>query len=256
MRPQRRQRARRPGFTLIELLLAMGLFTVSMAMVAALFPAALYQAKVADEYTMATIIGENAIATIRARIPDNHLDLPTDANFIPLPVSAALSAAIHQQDMLYPQDPNLRSQNTTYGWVALVRLVSDNDYIFAVVPYAIPRLSVSRDYDLQGGNDLYPMPTRLDNVEVTVSTDGDYVTAKIDPNFIAKGSPVILNDGRYTFIIDRTEGVTPPEAVLSDKLGVPNGGKEQRSFWVYGGGGDQLDSPAIGCFTFRTSLHP
>ena len=62
------------GFTLIELLLALGLFTVSIAMVACLFPAAIFQAKIADEHTMAAIISQNAIATIRPigiiRIPE------------------------------------------------------------------------------------------------------------------------------------------------------------------------------------------
>ena len=244
-----------PGFTLIELLLAMGLFAVSMAMVAALFPAALYQAKVADEHTMATVIGENAITTIKIRIPYGHTDLPADAVFVPLPIST--TGPVHEQDMLYPLDPNIRSQNTKYGWVGLVRCLGNNanDYVFVVVPYAISRTAPPRDYDLQADpNDDCPMPRYFDDVPVTVSGDGAFVTADIDPNFIAIGSPVILDTGQYAFIVGRTDDPVDPQAILSGTLGVATGATTDKNMWVYGGGGRDLDSPAIGCFTFRTSL--
>ena len=257
------------GFTLIELLLALGLFTVCIAMVACLFPAAIFQAKAADEHTLAAIIEQNAFATIRARVtyarlnnmdPNAQRGVAVDPNaFVPLVIDPVDDPNVRGVD-LQPQDALYLSQNassvTNSGWVALVRQVAPNrnDYEVVIVPYAINKLdgggSGRVDFALNGNPTNHPAARHEANVSVTVGPDG-IATANIDPRFIAVGSPVIFANGRYAFIVGQDP--TTGRAVLSANFGAT---ATPVDVYVYGGGGGGRKSPAIGCLVVRTSLKP
>lgn len=261
MSTQGRQREAGRGFTLIELLLALGLFTVSVAMVACLFPAAIFQAKTADEHTMASIISQNAMATIRARMSNARL-----MNNSPDP-NLARSAAVGQtfeildsnatdavhagvdldpNDTLYGAPLGLRQ----FGWVGLVRRASAaaNDYQFVIVPYAVARGQTPT---------LVQVPLRV------VSVQADMTWA--DPNgvTIPVGSPVILSGnppGKFAYVTGTTVDTSGnPRVILSGTLDLAVGtilNNVDVWFLQVPGALAADKSPALGCVTFRTSLRP
>lgn len=58
----------RAGFTLMEILIALSIFGVGLAMAAALFPAAVGEHEKAVEYTLSTMMCNNAIAQAKSQL--------------------------------------------------------------------------------------------------------------------------------------------------------------------------------------------
>ncbi len=77
-------RSRAAGFTLMEVLLSIGILGVGLVLAAALFPAALLHNRTSAANTLGTLVCENTLTVVRARVRDadyvaNHTD-PTVMN--------------------------------------------------------------------------------------------------------------------------------------------------------------------------------
>ena len=241
------------GFTLIEIMLAMGIMAVGMAMVAALFPAAILQSKDADHYTKSVLISRNAEAVICAEA--NYAGFFVglgDTEFHVLTINDTPGGVIHSQDATYPTDGP--PADSSYGWVALVRRVTAgaNDYQFVVIPF---RKLPSIDY---GDDDRPDDPQR---VTMGLDADPDEPSALFeDADDLAVGSPVVVAAGEFTGRFAFIERVDGEKVYLSNTLGVPNfltdpGGIDREiDLYVLRGGGESEAPPAIGCYVFRTAL--
>jgi type II secretory pathway pseudopilin PulG len=252
-------RAAARAFTLIELLLALGLFTVSIAMVACLFPAAIFQAKAADEHTMASIISQNAMATIRARLTDARLQnqnnvrvAPVVAGFQQLDIDPTLivdpntivpnpaGVDLDPADYLYRYSPGI----TQYGWIALVRHLAANDYQFMIMPYAVTRGQAP--------------PVFYAAIPVQVNVGTDMTTADLGTAPVLVGAPLIRNSGRYTYIVGQVPDPGNPSrqlAILADSFGFnPGLNPAENMQYCQIASGDK--SPILSCVAFRTFLQP
>ena len=251
----------RAGFSLIELMLALGLMATGMAMVATIFPAAIVQAKEANNKTLGVLIARNAEVTIKARVRQGHV--PTgvlEAVGIGAPGDAD-PYVLHKYDCRYPgvlepgvfvdlnnpsQEVRDRYDDARYGWLVLGRRIgSANDCQFVVVPYAKPP--------------AITVEPRLVGVRIEVTRNPDSVVAVFDDtdaDFIAIGSPVIhAETGRYASI-ERIDENDSTRVYLSNGLGLWEGQTENFNVWVVPGASPGALSPAIGLHVFRTPLQP
>ncbi len=70
-----RPASRRPGFSLLEIMIAIMIMGLGMVMVATIFPVSLGMARDTVRSDMALIVADAAIATLRAKVPVEKLDL-------------------------------------------------------------------------------------------------------------------------------------------------------------------------------------
>jgi len=224
------------GFTLIEILLALGIMAFALSMIAAVFPVAILQSKQADRATMATLIGENAQAVIKATARHSAFNgVPPSMTLVHIKDGGSGSRALHIDDTRYPTG----DEESAYGWVALVRQAPGgaNDYQFVVIPY-------EKQPGVDYGADDYPTLVPFNGVSVSGKT-----ASFAKQTDMAIGSPLIRGDGGgFTYIV----GIDGPKAILAAEVG------SSSTFWVLhhtdktGGG----RSPALGCMMFRLSLQP
>ena len=143
-------RARR-GFSLIEIMLALGVLGVGMVMVAAIFPAAIYQTRAADRTTHAILICENARAILTMKATHTGMGamgggLDVNTEFAPVviddpdrptPPDIVNPRVIHADDAWYPTGPLMTGVNDRQGWVAMARRVAHgaNNYQIVVIAY-------------------------------------------------------------------------------------------------------------------------
>lgn len=149
------------GFTLIEIMLALGVLGVGMIMVAAVFPAAIYQTRAADRTTHSILICDNARAILQLKATHGRMDVLPDIDtaFVPVVIDDPAGEdplddiVIHADDAWYPSGPYLAEFNDRQGWVALARRYGsdDNDYQIVVIAY---RKFDGMGYEVDGGNSV------------------------------------------------------------------------------------------------------
>ena len=100
------RRARREGFSLTEVLLALSILGIGLAMVMAVFPAAIEESRNSVENVLGTIICENGLSICKVRVPRASVAGTTLA-----PVALSSSART------YPADSN----DATRGFLVLGR---------------------------------------------------------------------------------------------------------------------------------------
>jgi len=179
-RPMNRRTPTPAGFTLIEIMLALGVLGVGMIMVAAIFPAAIYQTRAADRATHAVLICDNARATLQLKATEDAINTMWASGapennvasaFAPVKIDdpardllryeashALTNIAIHAEDARYPTGPLVADINDRQGWVALVRHMpgTQHDYQFVVIAYrTFDGMDYQYDYtDRTGGKDV------------------------------------------------------------------------------------------------------
>lgn len=162
------------GFTLTELMIALGIMVIGLSMVAASFPAAVLEHKDAVDYSMSTLICDNAAAISQTVM--SHGSLKNTA------VNSFPAAGSIRQDLL-PQQPDRNYVFDRYGFVMAYRQIvrggksadQSNEYQVVIVPYR--KLGA--------------------NVTFTDVPDASNVSA------LAVGSPVIKKDtGEFAFVVD------------------------------------------------------
>jgi len=245
------------GFSLIELILAMGLFAVGMAMIAAMFPVAIVQSKQANQQTLAILIGENAEAIIKTKLKSSEMSgFPQNGPWAPLVFGSIAPPPfqIHTNDGMYPAG----NSASPYGWTALARCGGSNQFEFCVIPYSYRPAVTPMDFNEDGTTDQRASPKKIN---ATVEVKGKLCTLKVakgDGKYLAVGSPVIFAAGRpaqYAVIL----GVEPPSATeatatISNGLGAAEGAPLTGDVWVVRSAVDGMSSAAIGCYVFRAYL--
>jgi len=220
------RRARREGFSLTEVLLALSILGIGLAMVMAVFPAAIEESRNSVENVLGTIICENGLSICKVRVPRASVAGTTLA-----PVALSSSART------YPADSN----DATRGFLVLGRRLNvvRNEYQLVIVSYA--KRQVSNDVKAEFiGKSIDPNATQL-----TVNAGQKYL--------LQLGSPVIdAATGNYATIL----AVNDQTAVLDHGLGSAGG---TLYFIIETSGGSPLSgakvSPAMTVMVARTGLN-
>lgn len=260
----------RPGLTLVEIMIAMALFTVGIAMVAAAFPTGIQQSQVTARTTMGMLIGENALAVCQAKLTEQAWRDRFGSNATNLQNIEDVNNPAN--DLLADDDQKCRDltdsqgvvslADSRYGWLALGRRVVDdgNDFLLVIVPYIKLPGGVTPQLVHIQITAVNPDPTI---VELEEFTDSNHPAAPRD-SYVAIGSPVIrADDGRFAFIVglDDVAGsrfvklsndlelqendevfIVPAPPVVEDNPPLPPVARGM--------------SPAVGCYAFRTALQP
>lgn len=119
---------RRAGFTLVELMLAIGILGVGLVMIGTAFPSAMLENKQSMDDTMATLVGQNAVAIARTRLRHSFLS------------GARWDAGDWIDASLIPQAEQAYTplgEATRFGYLMKVKRLQSgrNDYAVAVLPY-------------------------------------------------------------------------------------------------------------------------
>ncbi len=261
--------AARRGFSLVEILLSLGILSVGLTMVAALFPAGMFLSKKSQELTMGSLVADNGRAVAMAKLRHTTCDAKLGKTLAVVPVGQDSSDLLSSFDVAYRIVPEVKPEDddemdykgTTwsraeewktrrYGWLLLGSQPKDgvNDYQFAVIPY---QLFAGYDYFANG----MPEPVLC---KVTVATDGDLASSFQKPDLAALNSPVIdVATGRYAIVTKVAvdgDGKPTGRVDLSGDMGFTS--SKTIEAWVLPGVNRGAKSPAIGCLTFRTSLSP
>lgn len=199
-------RARPRGFSLVELMISIGILGVGLAMAAALFPAAIIENQQSANDILGTIMCENALAVVKAKIKANDPNLTdliplasdpiADANFV-----CITGGLLTEVDLAYPapgdpndpsDDPNDwigtipdRRPSTRRGCVVLARRMKADENDFQIVVVAFRKKDPNHKVAVVPLTD----PNIYDAGEVSLMTITDG-----DPNNVKLDSPVIIVD--------------------------------------------------------------
>lgn len=225
------RRGRRKGFSLTEVLLALSILGIGMAMVMAVFPAAVAENRNSVQNVLGTIICENGLSICKVRVPRASI---TGTELMPI-------STLSSEERSYPAE---EADNATRGFLALGRRLSlaRNEYQLVIVSYA--KRQASNDVEAQ-------------SISKTVDPNNPQFTVLAgQEDLLQLGSPVIdAATGNYATIIavDR-ENLT---ATLDHPLGV--GGSRTLYFIIETDGvnpiSDEVVSPAMTVMVTRTGLN-
>ncbi len=204
-------RARRGGFSLAEILIATAILGVGLAMVMAIFPAAVEVNKDSTADVLGTILCENGLAVVRASATTPLVMNPTTGAENNVFTTSVVS--LGWRDLAYPSgDGNVR------GFLVLARQPdpSRNDHHLVIVAYR------KSDYR----NTVYPVALRSARFDPNLGTNDAnatyfFVTNKFgdETRFLKVGSPVIdPATGAYATIL----AVSGTVAVLDRPVGGPS----------------------------------
>ena len=133
------------GYSLLELIIALGILAVALPIVASAFLVGALENAESIQDTMGTLVAENALAVVRARV--THTDLmknPVDHGFGPLAMAEPLQISVTLVDMVDLEwDPDRHNppagahQSGMYGCVVMAQRLADdsNDYRLIAMPY-------------------------------------------------------------------------------------------------------------------------
>jgi len=131
------------GYSLVELMSALGILAITLPMIGTAFLAGMVENREAVESTMSTLVAENALSVVRARVGHSQLVLEWDKNSMSNPARIPTSL-VNQDDLAWV--PFQRSGANEVGdgeekWifgcvVAAQRMADDtNDYLLVAIPF-------------------------------------------------------------------------------------------------------------------------
>jgi prepilin-type N-terminal cleavage/methylation domain-containing protein len=243
------------GFSLAEVLMAMGILSIGMIFIAAVFPAGVQFATIATERTIAAAAADEAFAKIRLYATDPNaighnaaypnkafepIDLAVTCNLFPMPnpMPAKWSAI----EYLYPSDNNINWRDKIYSWSAIWRRELEDQTCknVQVTVFVCRRAGLVSNYyrcsgtipvTIQGGN---PFPTPVP-VEITAINGDDHIritesvkcTLELARTFLMEGSTIV--DGETGFLYRVLRHDINPEIVILDRI---FSGSGIRDVWV------------------------
>jgi prepilin-type N-terminal cleavage/methylation domain-containing protein len=112
------------GFSLAEVLMSLGILSIGMLLIAAIFPAGVYFATISTERTIAAVVADEAFAKIKIYGNDPNVDFEplTDLGVecSIFPSSNLMLAQWSEDEFLYPSDPD-PDLDKFYCWSAIWR---------------------------------------------------------------------------------------------------------------------------------------
>jgi prepilin-type N-terminal cleavage/methylation domain-containing protein len=220
------------GFTLSEILVALGILAVGMAMVAAIFPAAMEFNRASNNSTLGTIICENAFALADIELSVSTIDAAdTNAG------DTLLRAYMGEQK--YPTGDG----DSKTGFVLVAQKVANTTSTYQFIAVAYRKTDNGNSVQFQ---------------EVSCTVSGKDITG--GSSKLRIGSPLINRDnGEYAIIdsIDEAKSTGTldiPKTWDLDDLKVANGSSYYVLVETGGNSGDLRRSPAIQTMSKVTGL--
>ena len=146
------------GFSLTEVLIAMGIMSLAMIFIAALFPAGIHFTTISTERTIAAVAADEAFAKIRLYSDDPNIESP-DVE------CSLLSPMALMWEFPYPSDPCIPINDKQYCWSAIWRRVPDiqdqDENTVQVTVFVSRRAGMNADYYLYYENTI---TTWLDSI--------------------------------------------------------------------------------------------
>jgi len=167
------------GFTLAEIMIALGILGIGMAMVAAVFPAAMRFNEASRNSTLGTIICENAFVLAQLEIKRDYIDDRPSPTQLDIYADDVMTQYITAAQQHYPTGED----KSRTGFVLMARKLTadDDDYQFIAVAY--------RKSDADNTARLMPISCSVNGKNVTGAT------------YLRVGSPLINRvTGEYAFI--------------------------------------------------------
>jgi len=128
-----RQRRYSAGFTLVEIMIALAILGVGMAMVAAVFPAAMRFNEASHNSTLGTIICENGFVLGQLQIKRKDVDDAPTPTLLGVYADGKETDLISARDQHYPTGSD--ASRTGFALLARRLLGSDHNYQFVTVAY-------------------------------------------------------------------------------------------------------------------------
>lgn len=174
------------GFSLAEILMAMGILSIGILFIAAVFPAGLYLTTISTERTIASVVADEAFAKVNLYAPNFSLPPVNECIFFP---QAALTPSVwDMNEFTYPSSSNINTSSKTYCWSAIWRRLPDDttERNVQVTVFISRKAGASTNYYrynpmvnwLNGNYGRWPAPVP---VEITGSA-GNQIT--INPDYI------------------------------------------------------------------------
>jgi prepilin-type N-terminal cleavage/methylation domain-containing protein len=109
------------GFSLAEVLMALGILSIGMIFIAAVFPAGVQFATISTERTIAAVVADEAFAKINLYAKEYMNDsLPLyECGFFPMNNATPFNWPM--DEFAYPSDPNINIKEKIYCWSAIWR---------------------------------------------------------------------------------------------------------------------------------------
>ncbi len=194
MRKMRNCRLRRPGkgFTLAEILIALGILAIGMAMVAAIFPAALEFNRASTNSTLGTIICENGLALSELKLTAEVIDAAASSGQLLIyaddahytdnpdnPAPPAIPPPFTRKQQHYPTG----TDTSRTGFVMMARKVPGMGITYQFVTVAYRKTEENNTVAL---------------VPITCTIDGKNITGATD---LRIGTPLINRaTGQFAFV--------------------------------------------------------
>ena len=246
------RRRGRGGFTLAEILIALGILAIGMAMVAAIFPAAMEFNRASTNSTLGTIICENGLVlselTLTAEVldaaasPGEFLVYADDKHYTDNPSNPAdqTPPPLTRAQQHYPTD----TADSRTGFVMMARKVPNSGSTYQFVTVAYRKTKKSNTVELK-------------EITCTVTTDASDITHVTGATDLRIGTPLINKaTGKFAFVdsinIDGTTGTL--------ERSMPTGSGDYYVLIERNGDGTAIDiatmrrSPAIGAMSKMTGL--
>jgi len=197
------------GFSLAEVLMSLGILSIGMLLIAAIFPAGVYFATISTERTIAAVVADEAFAKIKIYGNDPNInfeplvDLGVECSIFPR--SNLMLAEWSEDEFLYPSDNSLNDR--IYSWSAIWRRLPDptgrNVQVTVFVSRKAGLAAMYYRHDLSAGepgtieeDNLFPAPVPVrittDNTEQITIENPDYRT------FLTEGCTIV--DGETGFL--------------------------------------------------------
>ena len=200
--PRKTRRARRGGgFTLIELLLSLGVLTIGLAMVAAVFPAALLETEESVRNADTVLITRNAVSLIVAKLKHELLwdssgdGLIKEADDAKVDTEVVDCTSVHFTTDGADKYPYGGDTANRRGFKVLARrLDSENRYEFFIVAYTC--LFENDTSDPDAGARMEAITADVTVQDSKMKLTGDQIPVDIFTTMkFKRGSPIIVGSG-------------------------------------------------------------
>ncbi|MFP4052370.1 MAG: prepilin-type N-terminal cleavage/methylation domain-containing protein [Phycisphaerae bacterium] len=223
------RRQRRGGFTLSELMIALGILAYGLTMSASLFTTAMKFSNASFRDVVGTIMCENGVALIRARLTEG------DLGGVPVDTLTDISNKFDDHDLLYPTGDT----DSLYGLKVLAKRVSsgENDFQFVILAYKKNR---------KGNNvDLRKLSGKIANHgdEQSKFTSGSI------PGGLLPDSPFVRGNGAISYV----DGISGNTVILRDRMEM-TGTMDVDAFVLVESGSDIANPTGLAAFAVRMGV--
>jgi len=204
------------GFSLAEILMSLGILSIGMLLIAAVFPAGIHFTTIATERTIASSVADEAFAKIKIYSSDPNFDPVILGNILETfpPVPSPFSSAFNDNvECSYPSDDALDVSRRMYSWSALWRRTSGRNV--QVTVFVSRRATAGTMYyeadatgNLSGDEGLWPVPLHVNVQAGEYPNQIDVMQGSPQSNFINPGCTIVDSiNGRIYRVLDRIENV-------------------------------------------------